>query len=135
MPTIDKAESHKVEPTEHGFAVISGTSGRRYLVAPLVGGGAACSCDFGQRQTGLRVLCSHVRAVEAYVLAFNTQRREAAAKDPALTQCWLCDGSGEVEVRPVYQSLASTKQFRSTSRAWSAASAATDWATSRRENA
>lgn len=110
MTIANKSELHKVEPTPEGFAVVSGASGRRYLVAPLVGGGAACSCDFGHRQPGLRVACSHVRAVEAFVLDFNTQRREAAAKDPAMVQCWLCEGSGEVEVRPVYQSLASTKQ-------------------------
>jgi hypothetical protein len=100
-----KADSHRVVDTRsEGFVVLSGTSGRTYLIVPLSTGGATCTCEHGRASSALAVRCSHVRAVEAWVKKTNAEKRAKAASDPAMTQCWSCDGSGEVTIQPVYES-------------------------------
>ena len=105
---MSKAASHQVTPSTSGFVVVSGTSGASYLVIPLAMGGAVCTCKAGRESSAVASTCSHVEAVNAFVVRFNAERREAAAKDAAMVRCWLCDGAGQVEIRPVYQSLGSS---------------------------
>lgn len=100
-----KATSHRVVDTRpEGFVVLSGTSGRTYLIVPLGKGGATCTCEHGRASSALAVRCSHVRAVEMWVKKQNAEKRAKAASDPAMVQCWSCDGSGEVTIQPVYES-------------------------------
>lgn len=75
----DKAKGHKVQATETGYVVTSGSSGKTYMVTPLTTGGASCSCEHGRAKSGffvtepgfkpepVAVRCSHVLAVEAEV--------------------------------------------------------------------
>jgi len=88
--------------------VVSGTSRASYLVVPLAMGGAHCTCKAARESSVVASTCSHVEAVKEFVVRFNAERREAVAKDPQMVRCWLCDGVGRIEVRPVYQSLGST---------------------------
>lgn len=44
------------------FKVVSGRSGKTYLVTPLGGDRADCTCEAGRHGR----ICSHVRAVRAY---------------------------------------------------------------------
>jgi hypothetical protein len=100
-----KAASHRIVDTRpEGFVVLSGTSGRTYLVVPLGMGGATCTCEHGRASGALAVRCSHVRAVEAWVVKTNADKRAKAAGDSEREKCWMCDGSGEVTFQPVYES-------------------------------
>jgi len=100
-----KADSHRIVDTRpEGFVVLSGTSGLTYLVVPLGMGGAICTCEHGRASGALAVRCSHVRAVEAWVVKTNADKRAKAAGDSEREKCWMCDGSGEVAVQPVYES-------------------------------
>ena len=105
---MSKAASHRVTPSEQGFVVVSGSSGASYLVAPLAMGGARCTCKAARESSAIASTCSHVEAVNAFVVRLNAERREAAAKDAAMVRCWLCDGAGRVEIQPMYQSLGSS---------------------------
>lgn len=81
--TADKAATHKVTPSPKGFKVISGTSGKTYLVVPLGTGGAACNCPCGRHSGRIAVACSHVKAVEAFAAdALDAGRPEALQPDP-----------------------------------------------------
>jgi len=100
-----KAASHRIVDTRpEGFVVLSGTSGRTYLVVPLGMGGATCTCEHGRASAALAVRCSHVRAVEAWVVKTNADKRAKVASDPNMVLCYSCDGSGEVTFQPVYES-------------------------------
>jgi hypothetical protein len=81
----DKAAGHTVIPTAAGFEVVSGTSGSKYLVAPLYSGGAACTCAYAKRQTRIAVECSHVLAVVAFAGKITPPRA-------VVQECSVCGG-------------------------------------------
>lgn len=88
MATTIKAATHTVTPSPAGFDVISGTSGRRYLVKPLSMGGAACNCAFGRHSVSIASRCSHVKAVEAFaavVLAPKPEPKAAGGRTYKMT--------------------------------------------------
>ena len=79
MATTTKAATHTVTQSPAGFVVLSGASGRSYLVAPLATGGAACTCEFGRKSSALAVSCSHVIAVEAFAVTVLEPKPETKA--------------------------------------------------------
>jgi hypothetical protein len=114
MDTTSKAASHSVTPSPEGFVVVSGTSGKSYLVAPLATGGAHCNCAHGRHSSAIASRCSHVAAVEAF--AARVLAEQAEADKPQAVRCWLCDGTGRVEVRQDYLDPRSNRWIEKPSR-------------------
>lgn len=104
MDTATKATTHTVTASPDGFVVVSGTSGRSYLVVPLTTGGAACNCEHARKVSRIAVRCSHVQAVEAFAANWfpGTEGTHFAGKPladvPKRKPCEMCDGAGEMRV-------------------------------------
>lgn len=57
----------KPEPELGHYKVTSGRSGTIYVVTPLGGDAAACTCEYMRHAKGDRV-CSHIQAVRAHAV-------------------------------------------------------------------
>jgi len=110
MTTTAKAASHSVTPSPEGFVVVSGASGASYLVSPLSTGGAACNCAFGRHSSRIAVRCSHVLAAEAFAARVLAEAK--AERPEGAVTCWLCSGSGEIELGGDYQDPRSSRWIK-----------------------